>query len=323
MPSQKVFIKCSRPFIHGQIRSEEAMDQLNLSRKSVGSYFANRFSTRKGTGLTDAEVQLLLPGLLNMPADSPEFRKEVDKFYTEISTNVPYEKGVEVEIGLEMDNSKPVTFYEEKPDPSNPEKKVKVFNMPMSLEDYIKYRHALAHPFTAASPKAARGNQTVMFYIEDPNETIKDAESDAEVQDKSAALYQQIKDDDRKIKAVINLLQHYVPKKPGEMFIPDLLTSEQRKLEVRKLAMGKYYRQFYATATDPDVFNRYQLFELIRLNLLKRAGTSILVGESNEVLGGNEKEALDNLYHNTANAQLLENLKAQAKDKIQKAALGK
>jgi predicted solute-binding protein len=181
----------------------------------------------------------------------------------------------------------------------------------------------LAHPFTAASPKAARGNQTVMFYIEDPNETIKDAESDAEVQDKSAALYQQIKDDDRKIKAVINLLQHYVPKKPGEMFIPDLLTSEQRKLEVRKLAMGKYYRQFYATATDPDVFNRYQLFELIRLNLLKRAGTSILVGESNEVLGGNEKEALDNLYHNTANAQLLENLKAQAKDKIQKAALGK
>lgn len=323
MPSKKVFVKCSRPFVHGQISTQEALDYLNLSRKSIGSYFANRHSTRKGTGLTEDEIQSLLPILLNLPADSHEFRKEVDKYYTEISTNVPYDKGIELEIGLLLDNSQPVTYYEERASLHNPEKMEKHYNLPITLEDYIKYRHAKGHPHTGASPKAAKGNSTIFFYIEDPTETIQDAASDAETMDKASQLYMQIKDDSRKIKAIISLLAHLVPKKPGENFIPDLLTDDQRKLEVRKLAMGKYYRQFYATATDKNVFNRYQLNELIKLNILKRAGTSILVSESSEMLGGDEREAIDNLYHNTANAQLLETLKAQAKERIQKQMIGK
>jgi hypothetical protein len=57
---------------------------------------------------------------------------------------------------------------------------------------------------------------------------------------------------------------------------------------------------------------------MIRLNILKRYGTSIGVAESNEILGGSEEEAVANLFHSTANAQLLQTLKAQAKEKMDK-----
>jgi hypothetical protein len=318
MPSKRVYIKCARAFIHGQIHSDEALEQLNLSRKSIGSYFANKHSSRKGTGLNEDELKLLLPHLLNLSAESMDFRKEVDKYYTEINTNIPYKEGIEVEIGLVLDNAKPVTWYEEHPDPFDATKQIKVYNMPENLEDYVKYRHAKGHPHCAGSPKLAKGNPTIFYYIEDPDVTVQDAVDDSDMADKASALYQQLKDDDRKMKAILTLLQHFVAKKPGEIFVPEILKPEERKLRVRELATGKWYRQFYKTATDPEVFNKYLLVEMIRLNILKRYGTSIGVAESNEILGGSEEEAVANLFHSTANAQLLQTLKAQAKEKMDK-----
>jgi hypothetical protein len=323
MPSKKIKVLCNRPFVHSQIRSEEALEQLGLARKSIGSYFANRHSNRKGSGLTEEEIDVLLPILLNLSEKSQDFRREVDKYYTEINTNIPYREGIELEIGLTISNEKPVTYFKEEEDPSDATKKIKVFNLPLVLEDYIKYRHIKGHPYTAQSPKSAKGNSTIMFYIEDPDETLRDNVSDSDMQDAAMNLYVQIKDDDRKMRAVLTILQNLVPKKPGELFVPELLGPEARRLRVRELAQGKYYKQFYKTATDPNVWERFQLIEMIRFSLLKRAGTSILVAESNELLGGNEEEALTNLWKNPANAQLLELLKGQAKAKSQTQAIGR
>jgi hypothetical protein len=322
MPSKRIAIKCRQAFIHAQIKTVDALDQLSMSKKSVGSYFVNRHSTRKGTGLTDEEVRVLLPLLLSMPSDAIDFRKEVDKYYTEINTMIPYtEKGLELEVGLEQDSlASPILFKEEDEDG----KKVKkYYNLPLNLEEYIKYRHAKGHPHVAGSP--AKSNSTVMFYVEDPDVTVEDAVKEGELKDDAVNLYQQIKDDPKKVKAVLSLLSNLIPKKnPNEIIVVDAWDESTRKMRLRELALSpKHWKAFYATANDPNVHNRYLLSELIKVSLLKRAGTSILVTESNEVLGINEAEALDNLFVNPASAQLLNSLKAQFKSKKTQSAIGK
>lgn len=322
MATKKVYLKCNRPFVHGQINSPEAQEQLSLSKKSVGSFFVNKHSTRKGTGLVEEEVKLLLPLLLDIPAESLEFRKEVDKFYTEINTHVPYnDKGLELEIGLELDNDLPVTYFEEREIGGE---KMKAYNLPINLEDYVCYRHAQAHPDCAPNPKTAKGNSTVMFYLEDPEETTKDAIYESELKDKALNLYQQLKDDKKKVKAVLTLLAGFLTKKRGEIVVVDSLTDEQKIVRFRELATSdKHYKKFYEVASDPDVFNRYLITELIRVNLLKKAGTSILVTESHEVLGVNMDEAVNNLFKNPGSAQLLAALKEQYSSHKNKALVGR
>lgn len=324
MPSKKVFIKCNRAFIHGQIRSEEALAQLSLANKALGSYFVNKNSTRKGTGLTEDEIKVFLPLILNLPVESIDFRKEVDKYYTEINTRVPYgDKGVELEIGLTTDNAASPLSYRVEKDEAGNDKKI-YYNLPIALEDYIKVKHAKGHPFCALSPKDAKGNPTIMFYIEDPDETTMDTIKESELKDNALNVYQQIKDDPKKVKAVLSLLSNLIPRKPGEVIVVETLSDEQRKIRLREMATSeRHWRPFYNMATDPDVFSRYLLNELIKANFLKRAGTSILVAESDEVLGINEQEALNNLFKNPANAQLLNALKAQMKEKQKIVIVGK
>jgi hypothetical protein len=64
MPSRKVFFKCTRPFVHEQIRNDSVEEHLGLSKRGMGSYFAGKNTTRPGTGLSEEEIKLLLPQLL-------------------------------------------------------------------------------------------------------------------------------------------------------------------------------------------------------------------------------------------------------------------
>jgi len=311
MPSKKIYIKRNRPFVHEQLRSTEAQEYLSYSKRGIGSYYASKNSSRQGTGLSDEEVKLLLPQILDIRPDDMEFRKKVAAFYIEINTPVPHERGTELEIGLELDNDKPVTDYIEKEEKDKEGKPIRVYNLPINIEDYVRYRHALKHPHCAPSPELAKGNQTVDYYIEDPEKVLVNQINTVDYADKALQMYQQIRNEPKKIKMILTLLQMELPRKSaGQPVIVEKLTDEERVLYVRQLAMNKA-EKFLRVAEDKFLQQKYILNELISVNLLKRAGTSILVTSSSEPLGINENDAVKNLFEDPAKAPLLALLKEE------------
>lgn len=315
MPSKIVYLKCNRAFVHGQIRSPQALEMLNQGKRSLGSSFFSSESARQHTGLSDEEVKLLLPLVLNVRPDEMGFRKEVEKFYINIVTKVPYEKGLKLEIGLEYDNNSPITDFKETEDGR------KLYNLPIDVDQYIRYRHAIGDPrqninahFKAVrSPEEAKGNQTAEFYLEDPELVIKGMTLASDIADKAINVYQEVAVQPDKIKAILTLMSRFVKKQPGEIFIADRLSPEEQKIVVRKLALEKP-ADFYKHATDKALMNKYILNELIRYNILMRSGTTILVTESKDPLGVNEDAAVDYLFNNPSNSQLLSLFKAQYKE---------
>lgn len=314
MPSKKVFIKRNRPFIHEQLKSAEAQEYLSYSKRSIGSYYANKNSQRKGTGLTDEEVKLLLPQILDIRPDDIEFRKKVDLFYQEINTPIPFERGLELEIGLEIDNKEAPTYYIETEVIDRDGKNIRNLNMPINVDDYIKYRHALKHPHVASSPEEAKGNQTVDYYVEDPERVMEAKVNAADYADKALIMYQQIRNEPDKIKMILSLLRAEIPRKsPGQPVIVDKLTAEESVLAIRLLALNKP-TIFLRVAEDKNLRKKYLLDELISVQLLKRAGSSILVSSSGDPLGATDEDAIKNLFDDPAKAPLLSSLKESYKD---------
>lgn len=320
MPSKKVFIKSTRPFIHEQIRTEAAIEQLKNSKKGLGSYFANRNSTRQGSGLLEDEIKLLLPLILDIPATDLEFRKKVNLYYADINTVIPYEKGLEVEIGLELDNEKSVNYIEEEvlEVEGKPTRIVKKYNTPINVEDYIRYRHALKHPYCAGSPDEAKGNSLMHFYVEDPEQTTKARLLENEMKDKANNLYQEVKSDPRRVKMILTVLRFDVPKKQGEVGSSvnvRAMSEDDRVLRLRTLAEAKP-DLFYKAGTDKILKEKYLTDELITVGLLKKVGQSVLVSDTLEVLGNTVEEAVIALFQDNRNSGLLSTLKAKYTEKV-------
>ncbi len=181
IPSKKINIKRTKAFTHESINSEAMQQQLSYTKRGLGGYFASKNSTMSGSGLTREEQVLLLPLILGIPVNDMSFWKLVDKYYTEINTTIPFGGvGLELEIALVKEQKLPISI-DPKTGLAQRTKEgslmlktvVTAENMPISIDDYVKYRHALAHPHCGATPQEAHGNSLVQYYIEDPEAVTK------------------------------------------------------------------------------------------------------------------------------------------------------
>jgi hypothetical protein len=308
MPSRKVFFKCTRPFVHEQIRTEAAQEQLGLSKRSIGSYFASKNSTRPGTGLSEDEIKVLLPQILGRQPGDQNFRIEVDQFFVNLNTLVPYDDhGLELEVGLELDNDKPVTYKEEV---TGDDGKVKfIYNLPIDVDNYVRYRHGINHPFMAPSSDVASGASSVyMFYTEDPISADKAKLAASEIRDKASLAYAEIKTNEQKIDQVLTILNSKLKLKVGEVVVLSKMSHDKKLLKVREL-LERYPKELYDTISDPDIQYKYLVNRLLFFGLLIRAGSSILVQESGEALGSDVTEAAKTLFKDPTKNALAMRLK--------------
>lgn len=320
MPSKKVFFKCNKAFVHEQIRSPEAIEALARGTRAIGSFFATLHSDRQGNGLTDEEIKLLMPVVLGISVNDLDFRKKVEGFYMEINTPVHYINGLELEIGLELDNSKPVTYTESVTEelPDGTKKTIIKYNTPLAFENYVAYRHGIAHPDVAQSPEAAKGNKVYKYYLEDPILVDKGNLKQIDLKDNAMALFAMTKTDPIKVKQLLVLMQlaQLLKKRPNEMqLVISNLSIEEQLMRLREVANDKP-EEFIKFAGDKYLKPKYQLNEFLRVGLLKEAGSAILVPGSGEVLGATREQAVINLYDNPEMNQLLSSLKAQMLEKI-------
>lgn len=295
--SKIVFLKRTRPFIHEAMNSEVMQQELAYTKRSISSYFAGPNSAKIGTGLTPSEEKLLVPALLGIEVND-KFYEKLTLFFTEIDTKVPHgDIGLQLEVGLELDNAQPITFTKEV------DGKV-LINMPLNIMDYIRYRHAIKFPYTALSPEAAEGNQLMWFYIQDPKLVLNSKISDLELKDSAMADYAQAKSDPKKVKMLVTVLKSYIRKKPGKppMNINNL-GSDDLLIVLRELAEQRPDK-FHEIANDGDLKKRYFIDELLSVGLIQRIGNSIVDKETNTNMGDTLKEVVVFLWNPKEAARL-------------------
>lgn len=306
-----IYVKRTRPFIHDQLTSEAAQEELSHSKRGVGSYFAGRFSDKKGTGLSTKELHILMPKLLDSAPIDPDFHKKIKEFYMDIYTEIPYgDKGKQLNIALlDVTTNKVVeeTIEEIKAGKSKLTETV----LPVDIEDYVRFRHILFYPNTAKSYEAAVGDPTVEFYILDPKVESLNKVASLDAVDTAQADYLIVSKDVDKVKMILTLMKHLFPKEKDKLGKPviyniDSMSFADQRVLLRKLA-DKQPEQFHSIATDKKLIYKYRVEELLINGLLTRVGTTIMTTDG-VTLGESLTQAAVQLF-SAKHTQLLNELK--------------
>lgn len=250
-------------------QGKEVEDFMTTTKKSVGSYWESVSSKRIASGLSFPEENMLLPYLLDAPAEDREFRKKVSTFYTEIDTQIPHGGGRQLEIGLELDNDK--TLSEK--------------NFPINLMDYLRYRHLIRHPHVANTKEEADGNALKEFYIFDKTSVVKKNAKKTDEKDAAIQIYLQIKADPNKVDAMLTILEI----DPREFVGADAPTLKQEELRSQSENRPEDFVRLYKEA---DIDIRYWLKTMLNTDVLKLIGSKYLDGETNKLVANNLEEAI-------------------------------
>ena len=233
-----------------------------------------------------------MPYILSIPKEDRDFRKGVTTWFESMSVKVPGKlgsnpvEGLPLEIGMEKDNSQPVSAE----------------NLPINITDFIKWRHALGHPWIANSEETGKGNQLKQYYIFDPNAVSKVNISINEQRDKALGYYLTIKDNIRSVTMYLTLL--------------GVRTNQLRKgeevIELRKL-VDKDPDKFIRLYNDKDKEMKYIIEEMVNNNILERVSTRVLIKENGEQIGRDTQETV--LYMlDSRNTKVYNALKARLQE---------
>lgn len=275
-------------------QGNQIQDFLSMSHEGIGAYFQPN-SPAIGTGLTNTEVEVLMPIMLQVSVDDKTFRAEVNKFFNSIDTKVDFTHGTELEIGLEKDNNAPIS-----------EK-----NLPINTMEYIRYRHACKHPQVALSKEAGHGNQLKRFYIYDPEAVAKQQDKAVVDADRALEKYLSIAKDEKQVDIALTLLGEDIRTfaKP---------TDKQKKL--REFA-DKQPAKFLEAAEGDHIEDKASFRQMKLADQILEVAGSFYIKSNKQFLGKSEDEAIMTLKSPDMSEMLLvlkgntqENMQRNAKD---------
>jgi hypothetical protein len=265
--SKKVTIFRAGSFINDA--QTQAQEFMSMSKKTIGSYFAGSNKKGIGNGLNFDEIDILLPRVLDIPKEDRTFREAVRKFYTTIATRIPHGTGLDLEIGLLKSNAEPVSET----------------NLPIDIDDYLRYRHAIAHPRVALSKEAALGNVLIEFYVFDREASIKKQTETGQEKDKALMFYLGLKEDSDKVNAMLVLLGVDPREFTGKN------ATELREQRLRTFADSDAHR--FITVYESDNFEqRYLIQALVFNKILRQIGTQYIDVETNKIVAHSLDEAI-------------------------------
>lgn len=257
-----------------------AAEFMSMSLRSIGSYFESKTSQGNGTGLTIAERKVLIPHIIDIPATDPSFMKACALFYGSLVTKVPYDDGITLEIGLELDNDKPVTYFEGSVAEGNFRE-----NLPINIDNYVRYRHAIKHPRVASSTSSAKGNMTVDFYIFDAEAQTEEKAAANTQRDLSLQTYFKLKDDIGKVDQMLTLLGV----DPRDFFGPNKASEKREMLRKKADERALEFNNIYSHKMFEEA---YLVNSMINTGVIKKMGNQYVESETGKVLAGNEEEML-------------------------------
>lgn len=274
--------------------NEAVADWMDLASKHIGPYLKSHATMMMGTGLDNNEISILLPFIVNVEPTDKTFRQTVFDFYNNLTTKIPPTTGKTFEIGLLTDNEKPVS-----------EK-----NLPIDIEDYVRYRHALSHPWVAKTKTESTNNQLKYFYISDPEAELNSDTAMVVLQDEADAIWLSIKDQQQKISMLLTLLgkdeRDYSGRSAEAMRVKDLHF------------IVKNHAPAFLKAYKEDKFEtRYWLKAMIKAGIVTEIGDSYVNTSNNKLLARTEPAMLLFL-EDERQADIVTYLKAATQDVLRK-----
>ncbi len=298
--SKKVTIFRAGSFL-SRAQGKEIEDFFSSSKKSIGSYWESVASKKVGTGLTFTEEAILLPLVLDVPAEDREFRKKVTQFYVDIDTQIPFGTGKTLEIGLELDNDKPISLDTKDASKSN---------LPLNIMDYLRYRHALNHPFCAKNKEEADGNALIEFYIFDKTDVIKKNTKKSDERDAAIQMYLTIKPDPIKVGMMLTLLGIDPREFTGN-------TAEALKVDALRKQAETNPAGFIEIYKNTDLETHYWIKTMLNTGILKIIGNKYFDAETNKLIG-NTLEETTFFFKDEENSDVVVTLKARLQESIKR-----
>lgn len=295
--SKKITVFRAGSFL-SRSQGKEIEDYFADSKQSIGSYYESSTSPRIASGLTFVEIELLLPMLTEVDNRHPEFMKKVAEFYQNISTDIPFNVGRTLEIGLTLSNVKELKIDKEDPSKSN---------LPINLMDYLRYQQLKGHPEVAKTKEEADGNPIKRYYIFDKDELRAKTTKKTEEKDAAMAIYLEIKDDEIKPKMMLTLMG-IDPRAFQGANERDLITEELRKLsEVKPTEFVDIYK-------NSNIETLYWLQSLVNGGVLKKIGDKYIDAENDKIVGNNQEETRY-FFEDEVNSDLVTTWKARYQEK--------
>ena len=272
-----------------------ALEFVAMAKRSLGSYWENSFSKTVGSGLSFDEQKILMPSLVDCEPEDRMFRSKVAEYFSSMKTEVPYDKGRQLEIGLEESNSKPVSAT----------------NQPLNLADYVTYRHALRHPLVAKSKEEAASNMLAEYYIFDSATAEKDSLNIETLKDLALEKYMEVKETPEKIDMLLTMLLV----DPREYRGANAAALKLKKL--RELT-DQEPKKFIDAFEDNLLAERYNIQTMINTGVLTKVGEKIIDPESGVTLGHNMIEAIAYMKDEANNSEKIVILKAKMQEALTK-----
>lgn len=299
-PNSRVVTIFRAGSILGRAQGAAVDDHFADSKQSIGSYYTSIHSHKIGNGLTFAEENILMPHVIDTPSEDREFRKKVADYFADITTNVPHGTGIQLEIGLDGDNSKEIKAHDKNGEGGN---------MPINLLEFIRYRHAKGHPWTAANKEESEGDQTKVWYIFDKSAVADKNSTKVAEQDAAMQIYLiKVKPDPKIVEQMLTLLGS----DPREYDTPG------KKEEAVREKMMKDPKKFSEVFETGELEIRYMLDMMVKTKVLKQVGTRYLDGETDKLIGNNQEETIY-WFKDDDNSEVVLMLKARMQEAMQKA----
>ena len=183
-------------------------------------------------------------------------------------------------------------------------------NLPLNIDQYIRWRHAKNHPWVASSRSGAESDQTKKFYIHDSELQFKEENDKMVLQDKADEIWLKIKNQSTKVDMLLTLLGKDVRDYIGR-------NEEQKKQQALRELIDKKATKFLEVYETDRFELKYWLKAMVTADVVRLVGTSYVIRETNKLLGRSELEAV--LYmEDPANADTLIVLKGSTQDVLRK-----
>lgn len=269
--SKKVWIRRSTSFI-SRAQEATAKDFFRDGTISVGSYFEKVTNKRVGSGMTMAEEAILVPAIIGIHPQDRDYFKERNAYFAAFETKIPPDDGLQLEIGLSDSNTKPLSDT----------------NLPISVTDYIIYRHAKGHPWCAPSKDEARGNQLKQYYIYDPIIEAGNKNVSNNLKDTALEYYLKVKSNPDKVNMMLLLLDVDYRDIEGQ----NVEHTTQLRADKLRSFIDTKYDTIVKLYEDRDFEIKYNIEAMVRTGVLKRVGTRVVVSETGDVLGNTTEDAI-------------------------------
>jgi len=274
--------------------NEAVADWMDLASKSIGPYMKSHATLMMGSGMENHEIDILLPYIVNVEPGDKDFRKTVFNFYNELTTKIPPTTGKTFEIGLSVDNDKPMSKT----------------NLPIDIEDYVRYRHALSHPWVAKTKQESTTNQLKYFYISDPEANLQSDTAMVVLQDEADAIWLSIRDQPQKINMLLTLLGKDEREYSGR-------SAEAMKVKDLHFIVKNHAPSFLKAYKEDKFETRYWLKAMIKAGVVTEIGDSYVNTSNNKLLARTEPAMLLFL-EDDRQADVVTYLKAATQDILRK-----